>query len=631
MAIKENKIKQLTDIEHVILRPQIYLGSVAKTKSETFLLNKETEQFEYKEFEYVPALLKIIYEILDNSVDESIRTGFKYGTNISVELKNNKIKISDNGRGIPLDIAEGSKKSQLELALTELRAGSNFNDTEGRNLLGMNGVGSSLTNIFSNVFKATVFDGTRKGVLICKNNLSTKKCTITEHKSDTTGTTIEFEPDLTKFNIESIDEIHENLIYQRMMFLSYMYPEITFKFNGKIIRFKTSKNLISLFAEKFVTITDENKPCKYMIGIIPNHNDDFTHKSYINGADCINGGNHIDYIHSELINRIKDKLSKKYSAIKPGDIKNKLTYIIMFREFINPMFNSQTKENFSSDISDIKSFLSEIDWDSFAQKVVKCNEIMDPILESFKIKEELKNRQALNKLGKTTKAFKCDKFLPATKENKYMLICEGFSASAGLSACLGRSLFGYYATRGVPLNAYDATIGKLADNVELSDMVKILNLSFKNDKQDLTYENIVIATDSDCDGSHITGLYIGFFAKYCPSIIMNKQLKHLRTPIIAFKDKQDNIKHFFFTLDEYNEFIKNNDVKNLKVHYYKGLGSWEPKDLKPLVEKYGLDYFVETFIMDEQGNITIDNWLNGKNADKRKEYLNNNEFNIFNI
>jgi DNA gyrase/topoisomerase IV subunit B len=138
MAIKENKIKQLTDIEHVILRPQIYLGSVAKTKSETFLLNKETEQFEYKEFEYVPALLKIIYEILDNSVDESIRTGFKFGTNISVELKNNKIKISDNGRGIPLDIAEGSKKSQLELALTELRAGSNFNDSEGRNLLGMN-------------------------------------------------------------------------------------------------------------------------------------------------------------------------------------------------------------------------------------------------------------------------------------------------------------------------------------------------------------------------------------------------------------------------------------------------------------------------------------------------------------
>ena len=258
------------------------------------------------------------------------------------------------------------------------------------------------------------------------------------------------------------------------------------------------KNLMSLFAEKFIAINDDNKPSKFMIGVIPNHNDDFTHKSYINGADCINGGNHLDYIHSELISRIKDKLAKKYSAIKPGDIKNKLTYIVIFREFINPMFNSQTKENFSSDIKEIKEFLKDIDWDAFAQKIVKCSEIMEPILESFKIKEELKNRQTLNKLGKTTKAFKSDKFLPATKENKYFLICEGLSASSGLSACLGRNQFGYYSTRGVPLNAYEASISKMADNVELSEMIKLLNLQFKDDNQDLTYENIVLAEDADC-------------------------------------------------------------------------------------------------------------------------------------
>lgn len=708
-------------------------------------------------------------------MDESIRTGFKYGTNIFVEIKNNKIKIVDSGRGIPLDLAEGSKKSQLELALTELRAGSNFNDEEGRNLLGMNGVGSSLTNIFSKSFKATVLDGKRKGVLTCKKNLSSKKCVIDEFKSDTTGTTIEFEPDLERFGLTEIDNIHKNLVYQRLMFLSYMYPEITFKFNGKTVRFKNSKNIMSVFSDKFVAITDDNKPSKYMIGVIPNHQDDFTHKSYINGADCINGGNHIDYIHSELISRIKDKLSKKYSAIKPGDIKNKLTYIVIFREFINPMFNSQTKENFSSDINQIKQFLKDIDWDSFAQKIVKCNEIIDPIVETFKIKEELKNRQTLNKLNKSGKNFKSDKFLPATKDNKYCLICEGFSASAGLSACLGRSEFGYYATRGVPLNAYEASINKLSDNVELSEMIKILNLSFKDTINNLNYENVILATDADCieehtkvytengliplnkvkygdkvlthlnhlkpivnivesyktecikikinnkdiivslnhklvivrnskikyilakdlkltdqflkykdnhrsvdikynlvniediqickipktkfiditveddnsffienndhelilthncDGSHIVGLYLGFFSKYYPEIIKQGRLKHLRTPVIVFKDKTDKIKHFFFTLDEYNQFLKKNDVSNLKVHYYKGLGSWEPQDLKPLIEKYGIEYFLETFKNDEECEQTIDNWLNSKSSDKRKEYLNNNEFSIFKI
>ena len=253
------------------------------------------------------------------------------------------------------------------------------------------------------------------------------------------------------------------------------------------------------------------------------------------------------------------------------------------------------------------------------------------ILESFKIKEELKNRQALNKLGKTTKAFKCDKFLPATKNAKHFLICEGLSASSGLSACLGRTDFGYYSTRGVPLNAYEATISKLADNAELSDMVKLLNLQFKEKTQNLTYEDIVIASDADNDGIHICGLYIGFLFKYFPSIIQENKLKRLRTPIMALKDNKDNIKYFFFTLDEYNEFIKNNDISKYKLHYYKGLGSWEPKDLQPLISKYGLEYFLETFILDKDGNISIDNWLNSKNADKRKEYLKQNEFNIFNI
>ena len=152
--IKENKITQLTDREHCLLRPGQYIGASVLTKCSTFILNKKTEKFEYKEIEYVPGFLKIIYEILDNAVDEAIRTRYTYAKNISlnIDTKENKITVSDDGRGIPLDNAEGTNVSQLELALTELRAGSNFNDNEGRVLLGMNGVGSSLTNVFSKYF-----------------------------------------------------------------------------------------------------------------------------------------------------------------------------------------------------------------------------------------------------------------------------------------------------------------------------------------------------------------------------------------------------------------------------------------------------------------------------------------------
>ena len=629
--MKENKIEQLSDIEHVLKRSGIYVGSIVPTKVSTFILDKKSEHFEYKEVEYVPGFLKIIYEVLDNAVDEAIRTKYKYADQIDVTIDKNTVIVADNGRGIPLTNMSGSDKSQLEVALTSLRAGSNFNDEEGRTLLGMNGVGASLTNIFSTEFTAEVYDGKRHGLLVCKNNLSEKSCKIEEKNSKKIGTTITFTPDLKRFGLKKIDDIHINLIHQRMMFLSFTYPEIRFKFNDEVIKFKNAKNFMNCFSEHFVAAQDENVPCKFLIGVIPNENDEFTNKSYINGADCVLGGNHLDVIHSELVGRIKEKLSKKYPNIKVGDIKNRLSYIINFREFLNPMFNSQTKEAFSSSAQEIKAFLKDVDWDVFAQKICKCEEIINPIVESFKIKEELQNKKLLDKIGKSTPKFKCKKFMPATEENKWFGIVEGDSACAGLSDGLGRKQIGYFATRGVPLNTYEVAPSKIADNEELSNIIKCLNLKLGAKEQNMTYENILLASDSDADGAHISELYIGFFSKYCPSIIKEGHLKKLMTPIICMKDNKGVIKEMFFTFDEYNEWLNKNKETKLKTAYYKGLGSWKAKELRELVAKYGLDKFIQTLEYDEKSIDIIDDWLNKKKADIRKEYLRNNEFSIFSI
>lgn len=631
--IKENVVKQLTDREHCLLRPGIYIGSVTVTKANTFILDKSTDTFSYQEIEYVPGFLKIIYEVLDNSVDEAIRTGFKKATEISVSInqKTSEVVVEDNGRGIPLDTMKGSDMSMLEGALTCLRAGSNFNDDEGRNLLGMNGVGSSLSNIFSKKFVAEVYDGTRHGVLTCSDNLSKKSCVIEKKASKNTGTKISFIPDLERFGLTCIDQTHVDLVHQRLIFLSLTYPEIVFSFNGKQVKFKNAKNFMQAFSEKFVAIQDDNWPPKYLIGVIPNKSDEFNHKSYINGADCILGGNHLNVISNELVKRIREKLARKYSNIKVGDIKNRMSFIVNFREFINPMFNSQTKENFSSSESEIREFLKDVDWDAFAQKICKCNEIIEPIIESFKIKEELQNRKTLDKISGNAKKFKCKKFMPATKVNKYCLICEGDSAQAGLSEGLGRAECGFFATRGVPLNAYDALPSKIADNEELTNIIKVLNIKLNAEKQELTYENIVLASDADADGAHISTLYIGFFSKFCPSIIKAGKLKKLLTPIICMKDSKENIKEMFFTLDEYNDWLKKNKTTNLKAHYYKGLGSWEKKDLQDLVKRFGIDKFIQTLEYDENSVKLIDDWLNKKKADVRKEYLKENEFSIFSI
>lgn len=624
-----NKIKQLSEREHMLLRPGQYIGATTLTTIPTFIFNEDTNKFEYSHASYVPALLKIISEIIDNALDEAVRTDFKYANKINIEISDTNVKVSDNGRGIPLDVDSDSGISQLELALAYPRAGTNFNDDE-RNSIGMNGIGSYATNVMSTKFKAISITGKAKGVLTCSDNLNKRKCSISSCISDKIGTTVEFEPDMSRFEVDKIDDTHKNLVYQRILFLSISYPEITFKFNGKIIRFKNAKNFLSSFNDNFAQISTE----KYLIGIVPNSSDDFNSKSIVNGADCINGGNHIDYIHSELIGRIKAKLEKKYPNIKPGDIKNKLTYVVTIREFKSPLFDSQTKEKFTSNISDIKAFFGDIDWDKLVNQIVKTPELIDPIIETFKIREELKSRQALNKLNKSAaKNFKCEKFLPATKNQKFVFICEGLSASSGLSASLGRADIGYFASRGKPLNAYDASFSDLLKNEELSNIIKILNLDVTNKKeQNLTYENIVLASDSDLDGYAIAGLYIGFFMRYAPSVIKNHQLKKLRTPIMAFVDKNDQVKKFFFTFDEYNKFISSNtQPAGTRLMYFKGLGSWEPATLKPLIAKYGLEYFLEDLQIDDLTENVIDDWLNGKKADKRKEYLRGHEFSIFNI
>src|SRR5574344_242172 len=210
--MKENKIKQLTDVEHILLRSAMYCGSLQPIEAQNFLFNDKTERFEYKQYKYIPAFTKIVNEIIDNSLDEAIRCDFKKANEIDVSMNKTSIKVVDNGRGVPMELADKSTLSQFEIAFTNARAGSNFDDKD-RVSLGMNGVGCTTTNIFSKSFKVTSITTNKQGVLKCFNNLSQHTCKIFDiEKTKKTGTTVEFEPDLQKFGLTEIDDIHINLI-----------------------------------------------------------------------------------------------------------------------------------------------------------------------------------------------------------------------------------------------------------------------------------------------------------------------------------------------------------------------------------------------------------------------------------
>lgn len=229
--MQENKVIQLTEVEHVLKRSARYLGGTVKSIVTRFFINDD--KIEYGTIEYVPALLKLIREVLDNSIDEAIRTSYKFANKINISITNDTIIIEDNGRGIPVIYGENSSGVKIDklmplLAWTELRAGSNFDDDENNATAGQNGEGASLTNIWSKSFIGETCDGVMYCKVSCKDNLS--KIDVSTKASKKKFTKVTFKPDLNRMGLEIIDDIYKDLLEFDLMFLKETYPEITFTF-----------------------------------------------------------------------------------------------------------------------------------------------------------------------------------------------------------------------------------------------------------------------------------------------------------------------------------------------------------------------------------------------------------------
>lgn len=412
--MSNSKVVCLTERDHVLKRPAMYIGAVNSVSSNEYIF--ENNKIECKEVNFVPGLIKIINEIIDNSVDASVKSRFAKGTHISVNMTEDSVTVKDDGTGIPYDVING--KTSAEIAWGTMRSGSNFEDDEHRIQIGMNGVGSFCTNCFSKKFVGVSDDGTRR--VTCEFTKNASNCKTIEGPSKSTGVSVTFYPDLERFGLEKIDESHILIIKQRLINLNLTYPQITFKFNGKIINIKSFKKYVSLFGENPEVFETE----KYSFAILHNPNDDFKQFSYVDGLKINDGGTHIDLFSMNIVNRIRDKLAKKYKSIKPGDIKNKLFVIAFLKEFPNPKFNSQSKEKITNSNAEMSDYFGEIDYDTISKRVLKNSTIIDPITEVYKIKEELKRRQEMKSLN-TPKKIKDDKYLPAIGNSKYLLIVEG--------------------------------------------------------------------------------------------------------------------------------------------------------------------------------------------------------------
>ena len=614
----DRTIKSLSTVEHIKLRPGMYLGSVVPTDKEAWVLNETGTAISLKKVSYTDALLKIVNEAIDNSFDEYIKTNGAKSTKISITMTKDTFSIEDNGRGIPV-VKNDDGTWQCVNAVCRPMSGSNFSD-ENRQTVGTNGIGIKAASIFSSYFECVTCDGKGKMKIICKDNLSSEKHTELT-PSDKTGTKITFNPDFGRLGCKEFTPDVITMVKTRLKFMAWYYPKCVISFNGEKMNIK-SKAFTNLFPALSVSINKEN------VYICVYASEEPEVLSYVNGIYLSRGGTHVDYIMDKVVSDIREKVSKKYKNIKPADIRNRLGFVVFFNGFPNCSFDSQTKESLRNFQSEITSFLNEneVDLSELTSKILKEKAILDNITDLFRAKEELAEAKLLKNAAKKVRDFDSEKYYPPAGKTakKYLMIVEGNSAFSGLSPLISRQGIGYYLLRGKPLNVIDVKPSKYMENREISELIKILGIDPSNPKTDMSYEKVVVLSDADPDGCSIAGLIISLFNKIAPKMVKDGRICRMDTPLLLGL-KGDKVMEYYF------EFPDQKDMKkDLRYFYMKGLGSWSKSKWTQIIDKVGgIDNLIHPYEVDENYQSSIMNWF-GKDAEPRKIALRGREFHINN-
>lgn len=592
------EIKKLSDREHIIKRPSMYIGSVSNEASEEFVFAESSATL--KTLTYPPGLVKIINEVLDNSVDAILKT--KIGNKVEVTIDEKSVTVWDNSAGFPSPKNEKDvENAPIVLALGNARAGSNFNDDDNIGQIGTNGVGAFATNCFSKMFDVVSTNKTHTQGASWSENAIFNDYKIKPAKTKITGTMVTFAPDLEKFSISEISEDIKSVIQSRMQMLSLTYPEISFVFNKDKINVKKIQDY---FVDEETPMVS-HKTDNYEVLILAK-SEKTSNFSFVNGLNTKDGGTHIDVILGDVS---KELLEAKGLNATKADINNTLQVVFVGKGWRNLRFNSQTKEKITNSTKEARDYLGDLD--TLVQKVKKSKAIKD-FIKSTTAARELRSEKKALKDAKKTK-IRSDKFLDAQGNREILMLVEGDSAMGGLVPALGRKNIAYYALKGKPLNAYKSSAQKIVANKELSELLAILHQS--------DFKKVVFATDQDLDGLHIRGLLSGFIFKMMPEL--KDKTFFLNTPVKAI-EKSGKILRWSYSLRE-DLTPKASETLN----FFKGLGSWDKDALMLVVKTDGIDKMLAK-VSFEASEKSLEDWL-GDDSAPRKEFIIKNDFSIAKI
>lgn len=584
----------------------------------------------------IRGLHHLIEEVLANSCDEAMAG---YATEIKVTInKDGSVTVSDDGRGIPCEIHPEEKKSALELVMTVLHAGGKFDKKTYKISGGLHGVGVSVVNALSSWLEVKVM---RDGKIYFQKYIEGVPTADVKiiGESNQTGTIVTFLPSSKIF---PVTEFNHEIIYNRVRELAFLNKglkiifrddriekEITFQYNGGISEFvkHLNKGKEALHSEP---IYINKKFDSTEIEIALQYNNTYLERisSFCNGISNVEGGTHEEGFKTALTRVINEYIRKnKLIDIKltGPDVREGLVTIVSIK-IPEPQFEGQTKTKLGN--SDVKGIVDSIVYEKLSEYFEENPSIAKIIVEKSvsaarareaarKAKELVRRKSALESGSLPGKLADCQEKDPSKAE---LFIVEGDSAGG---SCIGGRDRRYQAIlplKGKILNVEKARLDKMYKNEEIATLISAIGAGVGDefDINKVRYKKIIIMSDGDIDGSHLSCLLLTFFYRYMKQLIESGCLYRALPPL--YKIQKINQKFYAYS-DAEKEKMVNSLVDGFSIQRYKGLGEMNPDQLWETTLNKENRKLLQVTIQDAAEADEIFSILMGEDVEPRKEFI----------
>ncbi len=622
-----DQIQILEGLEAVRKRPGMYIGSTS-----------------------VRGLHHLVYEIVDNSIDEALAG---YCTHIEVEInKDNSITVMDDGRGIPVGINAKAGKPAVEVVFTVLHAGGKFGGGGYKVSGGLHGVGASVVNALSEWLEVTIYhEGKIYKQRYERGHVIYKLKVIGECDPEKSGTMVSFLPDKEIFE-ETVFDF--NTLKQRLREMAFLTKNIRITLRD----FRQEEKVEKVFhyeggIKEFVTYLNKGKTPLYpdilyfegtkdgvYVEVAMQHNDSYTEGSYsfVNNITTPEGGTHLTGFKNALTKTFNDyarnnKLLKESEQNLTGDdIREGLTAIVSVK-LEDPQFEGQTKQKLGN--SEARGAVDSLVSDQLAIYLEQHPQVAKIILEKSilsqrareaarKARELTRRKSALDGLSLPGKLADCSDKDPRNCE---IYIVEGDSAGGSAKTARSRATQAILPLRGKILNVEKARLDKIYANAEIKAMITAFGTGIHEDFDitKLRYHKIIIMTDADVDGAHISTLLLTFLYRFMPDLIKEGYVYLAQPPLYKI---ERNKRVWYAYSDEERDAILNEIGRdnNNKLQRYKGLGEMDAEQLWETTmdpEKR----ILKRVTMDESLSSEIDvtfTTLMGDQVEPRREFIEEN-------